>query len=475
MRRLRARGLAFVFAVSTLTLAFGCTSSSSGATSSGAPGDAGSSGTNTDADTPVVSTCAPLSGPGTEHNKDVFADETWGPGLHNVTYNVYVSKKATLTLSPCAVVRVAKGFAINIGGSSDGEDGVLVAEGKPDQAIVIEGATADKWKELLVSSKGQARLRYVTLRGAGDENSRNGAVLDLYGDPSKPLQALAKVDHVTIENGGRYGVALETHGGFSDDSSDLTVRGSGELAMRVSASAVRSIPTGKYTGNGTDAFRLVASLGYDAVVEDQIIHDRGVPYVIGGDKALSELAIQGEGGTIPTLTIEAGVVLKFPKADRSSGVWVDRTTSDTPAKAILKVQGTAAKPVLFTSAEATPMAGDWVGVVFGGIPHADSRIEYLRVDYAGGDTGTRGYSCGTPGSDDPLSNEAGIAILGKPSSQFITNTTIAHSAKNGFERGWLGDAVDFLPTNKFENIAFCTQTSNRPAVGSCPDPAPCPK
>lgn len=463
--------------LSVLAVAFGCTSSgaSSSGSSSGSTVDGGSSGGSSDAEAPIVSKCAPLSGAGTEHSKDIFADETWGPGLHNVTYNIYVSKKATLTLAPCAVVRVAKGYGITVGGANDGEDGTLVAQGKADEAILIEGATADKWKELLVFPKGRIRLAYVTLRGAGDENSRSGAVLHLYGDPAKPLQALATVQHVTLENGRLYGATLETHGGFSDDSTDLTIRGSLGMAMRVSGSAVRSVPAGNYTGNAVDALRLVASQGYDAIVEDQTIHDRGVPYIVGGDGSLSELAVQGEGGTTPTLTVEAGVTLKFPKSDRSSGVWIDRGTSNVPAKGVLKVQGTAAKPVVFTSAEANPKAGDWVGLVFGSIPQAANQVQYLRVDYAGGDTGTRSFSCGTPGSDDPPSNEAGILILGKPSSQFITNSTIANSAKNGIERGWVGDSIDFLPTNKFENIAFCTQTLNLPSAGVCPDPPPCPK
>jgi hypothetical protein len=95
------------------------------------------------------------------------------------------------------------------------------------------------------------------------------------------------------------------------------------------------------------------------------------------------------------------------------------------------------------------------------------------VEYAGGDTGTRGFSCGTVPSADPPSNEAAIAIFGLPASAFVTNTTIVKSAANGIERAWTGGVVDFLPTNTFTDVAFCRQTYPRPAAGSCPDPAPC--
>lgn len=443
--------------------------SDAGGTEGGGGGDGGGQG----GDAAIVSKCAPVSGEGTTHNKDIFADETWGPGLHVVTFTISVSKKATLTLAPCAVVRFTKDTGMFVGGASEGEDGVLVAEGKADEPIVIEGTTTDKWKDIQVYPKGQARLRFVTLRGGGGPTSRNGATLHLYGDANKPAQALAKVESVTIEDSGKYGLFMETRGALSADSTGLTIRGSGDMPMRVSGATVSSVPPGNYTGNKNDTIRLAASAGYDVVADDQTIHDRGVPYFIGGDGALNELTIQGP--TTPVLTIEAGVTLRFPKSTGSSGVWIDRSSSDVPAKGVLKVLGTAQKPVVFTSAEASPAAGDWIGLVFGGIPSANDKVEFARIDFAGGDTGIRNFSCGTPGSDDVPSNEAGIILLGKPVGQFVTNTTIANSAKNGIERGWFGDSIDFLPTNKFENIAFCTQTLNRPQVGICPDPPPCPK
>lgn len=454
--------LVSVMAASALASVFvGCSSS----TTTPADTDGGD-------ETPVPSKCPTPTGPAVEHQGTIAADETWGPGLHRVKSMVTVGKKATLTIAPCAVVKMAAGTRFLVGGTVAGEESFLVASGKADEPIVIEAETDTKWNDLLVYPKGKVTLAYTTLRGGGGPDGRDGATLHLFGDANAPPQALASVDHVTIEGSERYGVYMETHGAFTSDSHDLVVRGSGEMPVRTTAATAYSVPTGKYTGNATDAMRLVGSQGYDMVTESTVFHDRGVPYVVGGDRALPEIPIVGANGPA-TLTLEAGVTLKFITSDRASGIWVDRGTSNVAAKGILKIAGTADRKVTLTSAEATPKPGDWVGIVFGNQPSSENSIENAVIEYAGGDTGTRGFSCGTPGSDDPISNEAAITILGEPSRAFVTGTRIAHSAKNGIERGWTGRAVDFLPGNTFEDVANCKQTRNRIPDTQCPSPPVC--
>jgi len=423
---------------------------------------------------PVPSKCVTPSEPAVEHKSAIEADETWAAGYHDVTFNFTIQKGATLTLAPCAVVRVGKGFTINVGNTPAGNGGKLVAKGKADEPIVIEGKDGAAWGSVLVWETGYADLAYVTMRDGGGEPSRAGGALHLYGTQLKGLQELANVDHVTIEKAGRYGLVMETHGGLSPTSKNLTIRGSGELAMRVGLPSVSTVPPGKYTGNATDGIRLLGSAVYDVQRDDQTIHDRGVPYIVGGDGQFGSLTIGGDAG-LATLTVEAGVTLKFPKGG-TSVVTVSSGTGKTPANAALRVLGTAAKPVTFTSAEATPASGDWAGIHFGNVPDASNLIEHARIEYTGFDTPIRGFSCGTPGLDgaEEISNEGAVLILGEPKSAFIRNSVIAHSSKNGIERGWtLGQSFDFLPTNTFEDIAFCKQTAPRPANNQCPSPPVC--
>jgi hypothetical protein len=396
------------------------------------------------------------------------ADETWGAGLHDVTFDVAVRQNATLTLEPCAVVRVVAARGIQVGTGNAGDGGKIVAKGKADLPIVIQGKDGVKWAALQINPLGLADLAYLTIKDAGDRASRGGAALHLVGDGTKPVQALATVDHVTLEGAVKYGAVLESRGAITAESKNLTVKGAGDLALRVSANSLSTIPTGKYTGNTVDAIRVSNEL----IEADVTMHDRGVPYVAGGDGQFSEISVQGKDGTVPVLTIEPGVTIRFSKSNRNSGLFVERASADKPARGALHAVGTADKPIVFTSNEASPAAGDWIGVHFRSILSDKNKLDFVRVEYAGGDTGTQSFSCGTPVSPNPAANVAAIGIFGVPPGAFITNTVISKSAANGFERGWFGAPVDFLPTNTFD-VAYCRQTFPRPIAAACPDPAPC--
>ncbi len=151
------------------------------------------------------------------------------------------------------------------------------------------------------------------------------------------------------------------------------------------------------------------------------------------------------------------------------------TGNATPARASLIAAGTAAKPIVFTSNEATPAAGDWFGVWFGEIPTATSKIDLARVEYAGGTSVSGSGSCPDNAEGN---NDAAIRIFGLPPSEFVTNTTILESKTNGIDRGWRSDSplIEFLPTNTFTGVALCKQTFAPNAANQCPAPmaVPCP-
>jgi hypothetical protein len=133
--------------------------------------------------------------------------------------------------------------------------------------------------------------------------------------------------------------------------------------------------------------------------------------------------------------------------------------------------GTAADPIVFTSAAETPAAGDWLGVYFASTPHPTSRLDHVRVEYAGGTSSFGTESCYY---DPMLQNDAAIRITtGDPPSQLVTHSTIADSASHGIDRGWRGGPVDFLATNELLRVARCRQTFPTPVGSPCPWPPPC--
>jgi hypothetical protein len=415
--------------------------------------------------------CPPPTGAPIEHSGNVEADQTWAAGIHHIKFSVGVRKNATLTLEPCAVVRVAPNYGIQVGTGNVGDGGTLIAKGTADRPVVIERLTT-AWADVVVFPKGKVDLAYTRIVGGGAAGSRGGALLHIYGDQYQPLQALAKLDHVTLDGGAKYGLVTEGHGGLDPASTDLVIKGSAQMPAFLTAPSLGTLPIGTYTGNTTDAIRVSGTSAGEILEQDVAIHNRGVPYVVGGEGRFGELSVVGVTGTVPTLTIEAGVTIRFIK---NGGLFAERATSTSPARAAIVIKGTTDKPVVLTSDEGAPAAGDWRGLWFGGVPSDKNNIEYARIEYAGGATGTANFSCGTPVRTDTNRNEAAIMILGQPASAFVKNSTILKSAANGIERGWRGTDISFLATNTFTEVAYCFETYPKDAMGSCPMTVPCPR
>jgi hypothetical protein len=412
--------------------------------------------------------CLPGSGP-TLHPGSVSTNETWTAAAspHVVRNDINVS--ATLTIEPCVEVRLGPKVTIGVGTT-----GRIVAEGNTFQGIHV---TADQAGQPFASihtvGGGTLRLAYVTVDGGGDPLTSvpaSAGMLNLQGaDGSRPPQETLSVDHVQITGSASNGLVLRDGAGFAAGSTGLTVDGSALWPVTIWARAAGTLPGGRYTGNARDEITFSGGTGNAAVLEDMTLHELGVPYRVGDGLAAPDLRVDAPNGStkLVTLTIEPGVTLHFPKG----GVMhVQTFTGTTPALAALIALGTPDRPIVFTSGEAAPAAGDWLGVWFGLVPDPSDRIDHARFEFGGG-TSTSGSSA-CPTLFGTITNDAPVRIFGPPASAFITNSVFMNSAGHGIDRGWRADNVtDFLPTNLFANIAWCKESVPATANNICPAPA----
>jgi hypothetical protein len=428
--------------------------------------DAGAAdGPLTDADAGQVGCATPTGGP-TQHQGGV-ANETWTAATspHVVTSDLGVT--GTLTIEPCAEVRIAEKKTINVGAT-----GKLVAEGLANQPIGIGASDAAKpFAQIRVGGGGTLRFAHATIENGGDPLTTvvdvTGTIFAQGADGTIATQPTVFVDHVTISGSKSNGVQLMDGAGFAPGSQELTVTGAAKYPISSWSRALGTLPSGKYTGNAIDEIVLQASGGAEAVQEDATMRNLGVPYRIGNSLSGGTMLIERQSAGVATLTIEAGVKVRVKKG---GVIQVQRFVNPAPAQGALVVNGTAAAPVVFTSAEASPAAGDWLGIWFGLIPDAKNKIDFARVEYAGGLSSSGSGACNTPGT-----NDAAIRIFGLPSSAFVTNSEILSSAGHGIDRGWNSDSKpDFLPTNTFTTIAGCKQSWPRDTNGTCPGTVPCP-
>lgn len=465
---LRASSACFFALFASLGVA--CESSDGGSSGSPAPSPGSSSG---GPDPVPVVTCAPVTGKGVTHTGDVKGNEVWSAAdsPHIVTGNVSVRNSLTLTIEPCAEVRVAKGANIQVAFPGTPNTGSLVAEGTAEQPIRIVGDGGARWASLSVHAPGTARLAHVTLEGGGGGDFQEGATLGVYGDSEDGADALVFADHVTIVKSLGTGVLLTRGASFVAGSRDLVVRESGSetnpYPLQIEEHAFDTLPTGKYTGNRIDEILVDPGGGRTAgsgLLADGTLHERGVPYHVGRSKGDS-LRIGGRpDGQLVTLTIEPGVVMRFSEG---AALAVQHVTNTKPSTAAIRAIGTAEKPIVFTSASSAPKAGDWQGLWFGGFPSATDKLDHVRIEYAGYDCGCILSTCSSIAE-----HEGAIIFTAQPPSAFVTNTVFANIAGHGITQGYDGSFVDLRPTNAFENVTGCAQTRPRESTTTCPSPRP---
>ncbi|AUX24625.1 hypothetical protein SOCEGT47_051640 [Sorangium cellulosum] len=418
--------------------------------------------------------CGAPSGEPTIHEGDLSESETWtaAGSPHIVSFPVRLLDGVTLTIEPCAEVRLEEDTGIAV----TGEGAELRAEGTEARPIVFRGSDGARWNDVHVAWPGKATLRHVTLEGGGGDRFHENATLSAYGVSVTPAVPALLVDHVTVRGSLGAGVLLMRAAAFAEGSTDLTITESGSeehpYPLELGEQALGSIPTGVYTGNRKDEI-LIQDEGANqasGLQQDTTLRDRGVPYHFG-DWQDARFNIGGGGEDAPptTLTIEPGVTLRF-----EPGTWmrIERFTGEFAASGALRAVGTPERPIVFTSAAEAPAPGDWGGLWFGGIPRDENVLENVIIEYAGYDC-----SCSLLTCNDIEEFEGAVIFSQEPSRAFIQRSTFRHIAGHGVTRGWVGTSEpDFVTGNTFEDVTGCAQT--RPWIEGqpCYDPLPaCPE
>jgi hypothetical protein len=386
-----------------------------------------------------------------------------------------VSSAATLTLEACTIVELAPGATLRV-------DGKLVARGALGRPVVLLARDAQSpWRALDV--RGQLDLEYTRVADGGLPEAGDpelSAMVMVRGPSARQVlpEPVVRMVEVQLEGSASVGLQLTDSAAFSDDSRRLTITRSALHPLAVEPLAAGSVPPAStFSGNGADVVEVVRKQLAVPGTDVQVTLKRlDVAYRLGGKSDPNPALILGNLGepTPATLTIEAGTVLRVRPGFRLDVVGPGPALSGS-----LVAVGTAQDPIVFTADTPTPAAGDWVGLFFRGLPRADTRLEHVVVEYAGNSmTSIRGTGCGTPPAPDMAQNMGAIVVLSgaAPERAFVTESTIRYSASNGVDRAYRDDReVDFVATNTFEQVAYCTQTTPRDAGNGCPNPVPCPR
>jgi hypothetical protein len=424
--------------------------------------------------TNVALACSTENGTVVTHASDIVASETWAGGgtVHLVPNTIAIAAPATVTIQKCAIVKLADNVEIDVRGASSGSSAatLLAAGDDPVNGVVFfrssaaTSSPAHRWTGLRgLNVNSHIELDNVALSDVAPATT--AAAIVMQGGSTLPDPVL-KVVNVVLQNLGGPGVHL-SDAAFTADSINLSITGAAGYPLEMSAMALGSIPSGAYTGNLHDEVLVVDNAN---IFDNLDIFDRGVPIHFATDGV-------HVGGLAPsfvpdlTLTLEAGVVIRFAKFGSGPTMVIfgdDGQTQDKNAAFIVK--GTASKPVTLTSAEDNPAPGDWAGLWL--LTSNRSQVDNLIIEYAGGDASVGPRNCGPPGvrHTAALLVGDGTDLQYIPPSTLITNSTFRNNAGN-FAIDSVWQAPTFSPvltaSNQFvASGSVCTQSKNL-IPGSC--------
>jgi hypothetical protein len=413
-----------------------------------------------------AASCAPANGTVVTHGTSIGASETWaGDGVtHSVPNSIDLNAPATVTIQPCAIVSLGAGATIDVNAGAS-----LVAAGTgPGGSISFVRAGGQPWGALrATSATSLVDLSWTTLQGGGGLGGSyaNAAIVGIGAGFTSPPAPHLRLRDVIIDSPVGGGVYLDAGGGFTADSAGLTVQGAPGYVLSLGIMALSNVPSGNYaSGNGLPMANVVGTFN---VTLDTIIH-KYLPVRI----QVSGLRVAPATGTTPvTLTVEPGARLLFPRlAPTTTGAMVTFGTNGSSPNnlvGVLEAQGTAAEPIVFTSGEATPAAGDWAGLWLD--TANGSQLDHVVIEYAGGANGIGSNNC-----KDQATEDQGGLLVGDletqyvPPSNLLTNSTIRFSAGYGIVAMWVAAArntPDLTATNSFSGNALCAQTFNGTPTG----------
>ena len=144
------------------------------------------------------------------------------------------------------------------------------------------------------------------------------------------------------------------------------------------------------------------------------------------DEHLVTCNVYVQGTSSPVLSIDAGTTVEF---NSNIGLWVGYSSDGD-----VEINGTSGSPVVLTSAQTSPAAGDWYGLMIWSRANG-SVLDYVDVEYAGGSASYPGgvYINGVDAELDGVgvyeSDENGLYVTG--GSVLVTDSIFEDNTEDG--------------------------------------------
>ncbi len=350
----------------------------------------------------------------------ITLNTTWyaGASPYIIESEVTVAQGATLTIEQGTVVKSKGGGLIVRGG--------LIAKGTEEDLITFvpdPAAPGQAWKGIIFDQTGthESWIERVRISGAAvgvscvaasphivrSEIGQNKTGIVVRLASSKPIIegnqiVLNEEDGITVQEAAspvltgnhvaqnkRYGLAISKAPGLAVHGNDLVDNG---LLQVWNASGTEVVElSGNWWGT-TDPAKVLAKVDGAVSMKDvldgpvpagKVVALSGLDSELGGSITSSAVLLTAKSPYLvtrpviiekgATLTIQAGVIIRFKPGENSLIV----------KDGAVQAMGTAARPVIFTSANASPRPGDYASAVrFEGGGPQPSFLKHARIEYA---------------------------------------------------------------------------------------------
>lgn len=429
----------------------------------------------------AVVQCGQPNGVIVQHANNVVADETWaGAGTtHIVNSTISVMAPATLTIQKCALVNLKAGADIVVRGAASGGAvaTLLVAGDDPSTGAVYFNSadTNQPWGALVgENANSHIQLNFTSLSGGGatSAGTRN-ATIEMHGTSNTALpDPVLKVNNALVAQMQGAGIYFD-NAAFTPDSANLSIAGSPDYAMAMSAMALGSIPT--YVGqlNTHDEVLVVgnANVFADLTIHNRLpVHFHSSVKVAGGPPAFVHQV---------TLTLDAGVKLRFENTSTTPSMVTFGSGGQTADQVgTLIANGTALNPITFTSGLDSPTTADyWAG--FWLLTSNGSLLQNVIFEFAGADAGIGPVNCGPfDSSINQQARHTAPLLVGDgtdqqyvPPGNLITGSVFRNNIGNfAIDSVWENSTRTFGPSLHNDNVfsspgKFCPQSKNLIPLG----------
>jgi len=299
-------------------------------------------------------------------NTEVERSATWVaqpiPWRADEGVHVQGADAPVLTLAAGIHIQFDAGHRIRVG---EPENGSLMVKGSATAPVILEseiaGASKGAWRGIYFGDKTgpNTQLDYAIVRHGGDSGLSQRGCVSVRKVPTGRIS----ITNSVFDTCAQSGIAATVSEEFAFAAvSNNTFRDS-DAGLWLDAATVGSVD-GTQTYEGVDRNLMDSGL----VSETATWTAQGIPWRV-------EETIEVEGANGPILTLGAGLELQF-----KSGVRITVGQRDIGA---LVAEGTAMAPVVLTSANATPVAGDWGGIMFLSQTTSETNLSFVNLSYAG--------------------------------------------------------------------------------------------